>query len=358
MHFFRRLFHLDSAPSASESAPQKRRLPIRQVFFHVTKACNLHCSYCYFSARNPLPDELATHEFATLWPQLVSLAPSKVIFTGGEPLLRGDILQLLRGLQDADPTHRVQRCLNTNGHLVTLQLARTLVGLADEVRVSLDALSHRNDALRGAGNFKAALQAIDTLYSVGFEPKVLVTLTSVSAPDLEELICLLLERGITRININEFRPIGRGAAYHEWRADLYDAHKAVQAARLRSGVDLRGQIPSLDTSDTSRRTCGVGQFLNIMPNGDVFPCHVLTQQEFRCGNIRERSLLDICQERELLGELQRLDFRQVAAENDELKSLTRSEVCMGSVYSAESASAGWRKHLALFQSGSPATRCR
>ncbi len=80
------------------------------------------------------------------------------------------------------------RCLNSNGHLVTKDLAQRLVGLADEVRVSIDALETRNDALRGAGNFAAAMRALEIYYSVGFEPKVLVTVTSQSLPDLEELI--------------------------------------------------------------------------------------------------------------------------------------------------------------------------
>ena len=89
-------------------------------------------------------------------------------------MLRADILELLGGLRAADPEHHVLRCLNTNGHLVTPELARALVGLADEVRVSLDALPERNDAMRGAGNFESALRALECYYAVGFEPKVLV----------------------------------------------------------------------------------------------------------------------------------------------------------------------------------------
>ena len=190
-------------------------LPLRSIFLHVTKACNLHCSYCYFSAKKPLPDEMSTFDFQRLWPEFVELRPQKVIFTGGEPLLRPDILDLLRGLRDADPEHRVLRCLNTNGHLVTPDLAKELVGLADEVRVSIDALQERNDALRGAGNFDAALKALDTYYAVGFEPKALVTVTSAGLPDLEELLCLLMEHKISRINLNGFRPIGRGKGHDE-----------------------------------------------------------------------------------------------------------------------------------------------
>jgi radical SAM protein with 4Fe4S-binding SPASM domain len=40
-----------------------------------------------------------------------------------------------------------------------------------------------------------------------------------------------------------------------------------------------------------------------MPNGDVFPCHVLTEREFRGGNVREQSLVEICRRNGLLGQL-------------------------------------------------------
>src|SRR5688572_14516140 len=203
---------------------------LRNVFFHVTKACNLRCDYCYFSANRPLPDELTTEELGAVWPDLVTIGPEKVVFTGGEPLLRADILDLLRGLRSADPDHRVLRCLNSNGRLVTPDLARELVGLVDEVRVSLDALPERNDALRGAGSFAAALQALDVYYRVGFEPKVLVTVTAHTVPDLEELLVLLIERKLTRINLNAFRPIGRGRGHPEWSAPTEQIRAAIGRA--------------------------------------------------------------------------------------------------------------------------------
>jgi radical SAM protein with 4Fe4S-binding SPASM domain len=78
--------------------------------------------------------------------------------------------------------------------------------------------------------------------------------------------------------------------------------------------------------------CGVGSFLNIMPNGDVFPCHVLTQREFRCGNVRERSLLDTCRRSGLLGQLEALDFRELARQDERLSPLAHTNVCMGNVY--------------------------
>jgi MoaA/NifB/PqqE/SkfB family radical SAM enzyme len=344
---FRGLSGRGEASQPREGPACGRPLSIRQIFLHVTKACNLQCAYCYFSARNPLPDELSTTEFDTLWRDVVALGPRKLVFTGGEPLIRVDLLQLIRGLRDADQMHSVLRCVNTNGHLVTIESARALVGLADEVRVSVDALRQRNDILRGEGNFDSALKALDTFHSVGFEPVALVTFTACAAPDLEELIFLLLKRGIRRINVNEFRTFGRGAGHIEWMANLHQAHASVQAARRRRGLEPLEWID--EDSAGPRRNCGVGRFLNVMPNGDVFPCHVLTQREFRCGSIREQSLLDICRSEGLLGELSALDFGQMASEHHDLQGLTSEGVCMGDMHAAKPASSGWRKHIPLLQ---------
>jgi len=319
-------------------------IAIKGIFLHVTKACNLHCSYCYFSAKKPLPDEMTTDELMHLWPEMIALRPHKVIFTGGEPLLRPDILDLLRGLRDADPDHHVLRCLNSNGHMVTPDLAGRLVGLADEVRVSIDALMERNDALRGTGNFAAALRALEYYHTAGFEPKALVTVTTASLPDLTELLCLLIKRGITRINLNGFRPIGRGKGHWEWKARSTEVRAAVRQAWERCYPD-RPLPPDPPDSEAPCAHCGVGGFLNIMPNGDVFPCHVLTSREFRCGNVREQSLGEICNRAGPLGQLQALDFRDLARADNRLLPLTQPHTCMGNVYATTKSLPAWQDHL-------------
>ena len=324
-------------------------VPLRNVFLHVTKACNLHCSYCYFSARKPMPDEMTTREYGQLWPQLAALRPRKVVLTGGEPLARGDVVELLRGLRDADPEHRILRCLNTNGHLVKPELARRLVGLADEVRVSLDGLRERNDLLRGKGNFDAAFRALKVFHELGFEPKVLITITAGNVDDLEELICLLHEHHLTRLSFNNFRPIGRGEGRWDWRADPKRVRDALERAWRRCRPD-QSPLPEENATEESSH-CGVGSMLNILPNGDVFPCHALTSPEFRCGNVREQNLLEICRSNGLLGNLAALDFRRVASSDERLSELARPGVCMGNVYARTKDTPAWLESLPILNGG-------
>jgi len=82
-----------------------------------------------------------------------------------------------------------------------------------------------------------------------------------------------------------------------------------------------------------------------MPNGDVFPCHVLTNPEFHCGNVRETSLLDICRRDGFLGKLQSLDFSELARQDKRLASLIESETCMGTIYFKTRSLQVWRGNV-------------
>lgn len=82
-----------------------------------------------------------------------------------------------------------------------------------------------------------------------------------------------------------------------------------------------------------------------MPNGDVFPCHVLTQREFRCANVRGQRLLEICRRNGLLGELQALSFREIGRRDGQLAGLAQPRSCMGNVYAQTPLSPAWRDAL-------------
>ncbi len=58
------------------------------IYFHVTKACNLRCAYCYFSAGDPMDKELSTEDALLVLKSASLLKPRRVVFTGGEPLER------------------------------------------------------------------------------------------------------------------------------------------------------------------------------------------------------------------------------------------------------------------------------
>jgi MoaA/NifB/PqqE/SkfB family radical SAM enzyme len=164
---------------------------------------------------------------------------------------------------------------------------------------------------------------------------------------VENLLRFLIARGITRVNLNGFRPVGRG----RWREELAVDRLAAQPALQRiSDNGFSTKIAPSDLAISPLQThCGVGHFLNIMPDGDVFPCHVLTNPEFRCGNVREQSLTEICRRGGLLGALADLDFRELAMQEARVSTLTRQGICLGTVYKETGLLSIWPRHLPLVQ---------
>lgn len=243
--------------------------------------------------------------------------------------MRSDLFEMLEDLRAADPQRTMQRCLNSNGALLTETTARRLGGLVDEIRVSIDALEDRNDLLRGAGSFRMAMDALATLERCGFEPMALVTVTAISLPDLESLLCELLERGWVGIRLNPVRPIGRAGAHRELRVDPELARAAIRRAWAR--MHPGRLFPPPRSRPPTQPSCGVGSTVNIMPNGDAFPCHVLTGQAFSLGNIRARPLTEICARGGSLCALRRLDFRSLGSEHGDLAPAARRGACLGEV---------------------------
>ena len=289
---------------------------IETVFLHVTKACNLRCRYCYFSADVATPDQMSRADYTDLWPSVVLLRPRKVVFTGGEPFLRGDLLDLMSDLRRADDEHRVMRCANTNGVLMTKAIAHQMVGVVDEVRVSIDGLGEMHDRHRGTGSFDAAVEALAILQEAGFEPKVLVTVTRDTLAGLPALIDWLASRGLTRVRFNPVRLTGRAAS---------NPALAVSPAELAAVLTTNhvGDSHPLPTS------CGAGHFINVMPNGDVFPCHVLTEPAFRVGNVRDGRLEVMAGADGTLDRLRRVNLRELAAGSPELRARLAGSACLG-----------------------------
>ena len=327
-----------------------KTIRLENIFLHVTQSCNLSCSYCYFSAGRAMPNEMKTSDFASLWSDVVNLRPRKVIFTGGEPLLRKDIFQLLSSLKDADQQHVLKACLNTNGFFINKDIAQLLVGLVDEVRISLDAMQRKNDDLRGERSFNVAVNALEQLYFAGFEPIVLITVTSHSLPDLEELLSFLYRKNITRIHINQFRAIGRGKVLAQMNVEANDVSAAIRNAWKRNFPNK--DFPLNKASSKTSLNCGIGKYLNIMPNGDVYPCHALMDKAFLCGNVLEQSLTTICQHDKFLGRLSNIDFPQLSQQHQSLETLAKKPTCMGQVYSETKHLPVWKHCLPNRESSS------
>jgi len=217
--------------AAESSKPQitetKQRRPV--VVWNLTKQCNLYCSHCYAAAdTETAPGELGTAEGKRLLDDLAEYGVPVVLFSGGEPLVRDDLVDLVGYAAERG----IRPVLSTNGTLITSEKARRLrdAGLA-YAGVSIDGLPERNDEFRGEeGAFDAAVRGIRACLDAGLKTGLRYTITERNAPDLEGVVDLLHEEGVNRFCFYHLDYGGRGADIVD--LDLSPEEKRAAVERL------------------------------------------------------------------------------------------------------------------------------
>lgn len=192
------------------SPAQRTRATRPVVAWAITRACNLRCVHCYASATTePAPGELTTRQCHAVLDDLHRFGVPAVLVSGGEPLRRPDVFDLLHYARYLGlPT-----TLSTNGVLIDDSVADRL--RAADVRyvgVSLDGLAARHDRLRGmAGAFDATLAAIRRLKERGVRVGIRFTLHALNLEHLDDLFDLALREAVDRLCIYHLAYAGRGA---------------------------------------------------------------------------------------------------------------------------------------------------
>ena len=129
------------------------------VVWNMTKACNLKCQHCYAQATlGPANDELSTAEAKTMIDDLADFGSPVLLFSGGEPMMRPDLVELA----DYAIKKGMRAVISTNGTLITKDKAKELKELGlSYVGVSLDGMEPVHDRFRGVkGAYQKAVQGI------------------------------------------------------------------------------------------------------------------------------------------------------------------------------------------------------
>jgi len=197
----------DEPGQVEQIRERRQRRPV--VVWNLTKRCNLACRHCYAAAEaEGAPGELSTAEGRQLLDELADYGVPVVLFSGGEPLVREDLPELVAHAAERG----IRPVLSTNGTLLDEERARTLrdAGLA-YAGVSVDGLRERNDRFRGAeGAFDAALDGIDACLDAGLKTGLRYTVTEANVADLTGVVDLLAERGVDRFCFYHLDYGGRG----------------------------------------------------------------------------------------------------------------------------------------------------
>jgi radical SAM protein with 4Fe4S-binding SPASM domain len=205
----------DATVSEILTYKDKSRIPAKLVeeskelrpitVWNTTLKCNLRCVHCYANAGLKAENELLAEEARFFIEDLASMRVPVLLLSGGEPLLRGDIFELI-----SYAVSRGLRCsLSTNGTLITPEVAEKLKEIS-YVGVSIDGLRETNDSFRGVkGAFDRAFEGLLNVKQAGVATGIRLTVTKYNLEDIPALIDLLAENEIPRFCMYHLVPAGR-----------------------------------------------------------------------------------------------------------------------------------------------------
>jgi radical SAM protein with 4Fe4S-binding SPASM domain len=299
------------------------------VSWNLTYRCNLQCEHCYLDAGpNPLVtdeafadrSELSTDQCFEVIEQIAAFAPECLtILTGGEPLLRRDILPIVRRAHERG----LWPVVGTNGVRITGNVARLLLDAgARGLALSLDALDpERHDRFRAVrGAWENTVRGAAILKAAGLPFLVQTTVGRHNVGELEAIAAFACDRLEARVwNLYFLVPTGRGpfvsdispAEYDEVLSSLarlqneyagrmlvnakcapHFVRTAFQAGSATGGASTApASAPFLKVFSGGAGGCPAGtHYFGIRPNGDVTPCPYLPQF---AGNLKSARLADL-----------------------------------------------------------------
>jgi len=286
-------------------------LKIRPVtaVWEVTMGCNMRCGHCGSSCEERLPDELATHEALFLARQISELGLKWITLSGGEPLLREDLPQIIREFV----SHGVAVNIITNGWLIDAQKARTLkeCGIST-VAISIDGTEKIHDNIRKAGSFSRIREAASHLNESGVRMGAVTTVSNLNIDVLPEMSQILPEMGFELWQIQLGQPMGNFKERPDWIISpalvsvLLDfCYKTSAEGRIKIfPADCLGYYTEKEV--LARQNSGIGgaasywngcnagtRNFGILHNGDILGCTSIREKSFIEGNIRQKPLSEI-----------------------------------------------------------------
>lgn len=282
------------------------------VSWNITRQCNLTCIHCYRDARMcPDPEELTTEEGCRLIEEIAAVGFRVLILSGGEPLMRADLLTLVEKTRDAG----LRPVLGSNGTLITLEQARRLkeAGLA-RAGISLDSVdSDYHNRLRGSPTaWQDAVAGMKACVSVGLPFQVNTTVTQQNEEHILELTNFARSLGAAGHHVFFLVPTGRALDIAE---EMVEAQRSEQLLKglleMQRATDIEIKptcapqfiriAEQLGVSTRFQAGCLAGRtYCVITPNGEVQPCPYLP---LGVGRVQERSFVDIWQHAEVFQNL-------------------------------------------------------
>jgi MoaA/NifB/PqqE/SkfB family radical SAM enzyme len=242
-----------------------------RILWELTAKCNLGCPFCHVSPTR----ELAFPQIEAIMHQLKELPISDIIFTGGEPLLRKDMFDILDLAQQME--FKMDLC--TNATLVTERIAYKLLSYLSEVSVSLDGDAAVHNRSRGSDKaYDRTIKGIRTLIGAGHQVHLTCVVTKYNFQRLTEVFEIAQDLGADSLAFlglieSQMANPDAGSGLKLTAEELQQVRETISGLRNHSTMKLNTKriFPQL-----AEESCTAGtRILGITAEGELRKCILL-----------------------------------------------------------------------------------
>ena len=275
------------------------------VTIDVTSKCNLHCKHCRV---NEIERDLSIDELKIIFNKLEDFKPRGVFISGGEPLTRRDIVEIVKESKKLAPV----TILNTNSLLLTEDLLKKLIDAGlNYIQVSLDGVEKDHDFIRGDGTYKKTIEKLRLInkYKDKIKLHINSVVSKVNLDSMEEFAHQILDVENIDVQIFGFKRFipsnvlkNTSALGKEGLKKLYDNLTYLQE-KYKNKTIIASDMPMKNIYQQERvreimnkynlecAGCSAGvNGISIRNDGTVTPCTLLY---ISCGNILADGLDDV-----------------------------------------------------------------
>ena len=286
------------------------------VSWNVTNACNMYCDHCYREAGCKAEEELSTAEAKTLLEQIARANFKIMIFSGGEPLMRPDIVELVAYAKKLG----LRPVFGTNGTLITLEMAQKLKEAgAMGMGISLDSMAaaKHNEFRKFPNAWEGAVQGMRNCRAVGLPFQIHTTVMDWNSHEIEAITDFAVAEGAVAHHFFFLVPTGRAKTIEaeSLRAEEYeDTLTRIMKKQQEVDIELKPTCApqflriadQMGIKTRFRRGCLAGTaYCIISPRGKVQPCAYLNME---LGDVRKTPFDEIWKNSEVLNKLRTLEY--------------------------------------------------
>jgi cyclic pyranopterin phosphate synthase len=261
---------------------------IKHIRFSITSTCNYNCIYCDHEGFLPKTTELSVEEISKLCKILAEiLNVTRIKFTGGEPLCREEIIEIIKNVTDLNLYKDIS--LTTNGYLLAEKAEALRNAGLDRINVSLGSLQRDTyKKLYGKDGLETVLNGLKRAKEVGFDLIKLnyVILKGFNDAELNDIIDFCAENGfvLQLIELHEVSEAVNGGNGDFYKKYHYDIKPLIEKFEKKAeNIIVRGNMQNrkaftlpngaiIETITPSHSFCMGCTKLRVGCDGNLFGC--------------------------------------------------------------------------------------